>query len=808
MLDVPDQVTVDSDEDSTSYVRAEGHFLAHLRPGASRDVASEAFAGAGLIPERPPEYVEASRTTLEPGGFLWVEVSGAFSDADAESTLEGRDEVDQVLPVYFVEGQGPESAAAPMVESITVLPEGDPDELVRELAGMGLDHDAAASGLLAPFHVFALPDEATAGQAFVLLDQVRSTSGVAQAELDWLKLQTYTTIPNDPLYANQWNLDFIDLPAGRDLEDGSSSVWIAAIDSGFDLAHPDLNFTPNTGTNLTHFNADQALAGNPPPYNASSVGVFHGTAVAGIAGALTDNSIGVASVGGGCSIMPVRLGTVPTANRVAAGVNWAANTGAAVATMSLGTTRTAAATAAVTNAWTAGLVICAATGNSGGNTTSPPVNFPANHPNVIAVGASDQDDERKRPASSDGENWGSQFDANTDVVAPGVLIWTTDEQGARGYNIDGTPVRRKVGGVTVSYPTGDSAGDYASQFNGTSAATPHVAGLAGLLLSANPSMTNQRVRDVIESTCDKISPAVYTYAVTPGRPNGPWHQEVGYGRINVRSALFAAVVSSKMVCGHTPKNVTDGWHAVEFGSGFDAPPVVLTSIESFDGPNPAGTRVKGVTAAGFSLKVEEEQSADDEVDHVAEVVGYVAVDAGLVLDDLGNVVGEAATVSVSQENGSQWHPVSLRRHYCDPVVVMQVMTYKGTQPCHTRLRNVTDGSFEFQIEEWDYLDQAHVTETVGYLVVEGRRHRLSSGKQIETGRVEVNHAWTTVGFGLDHASSPVTLSRCQTYSGPQAVVTRERSLSSSSFEVRLQEEEANDDLHRVEQVGYIAVKQP
>jgi subtilisin family serine protease len=440
--------------------------------------------------------------------------------------------------VYFAAGGGPESAATPLFETINVLISGELSRVVEDLTSLGLVHQAAASELLAPLQVFTVPTApggSVADRALELLPRVEETTGVEAAEFDWLKLETYTAVPNDPLFGQQWDMTTIALPGGLDLESGANNVWIAIVDSDFDLGHPDLRFTPNVAPTLTHFNADQALAGNPPPYNAGSAGVFHGTCVAGIAAAAANNGIGVAGVAGGCPIMPVRLGAVPSANRVAAGINWAANNGARVASMSLGTTATMAATNAVSNAWGAGLVLCAATGNNGGDTTSPSVNFPANDANVIAVGASDTNDQRKRPASADGEIWGSQFGPEIDVVAPGVQIWTTDEQGASGFNNNNGGAINVAGANYAS--SGDAAGDYFSVFNGTSAATPHVAGLAGLLISINPGSTNQQVRYLIESSCDKVSPALYPYAFTAAHPNGSWHEEVGYGRVNVLRAL-------------------------------------------------------------------------------------------------------------------------------------------------------------------------------------------------------------------------------------------------------------------------------
>jgi hypothetical protein len=164
--------------------------------------------------------------------------------------------------------------------------------------------------------------------------------------------------------------------------------------------------------------------------------------------------------------------------------------------------------------------------------------YPARNPLVIACGGSDQSDNRKRPASPDGECWGANFGPGISVVAPAVLCTTTDIRGAAGYNANGGP----FAGPCVVYPTGgDVAGDYFFVFNGTSAATPHVAGFAALLASAYPTLTNFEIRAIIERTAEKVGAA--GYAEVPGFPNGTRTLQLGYGRINVFHGLdFADVM--------------------------------------------------------------------------------------------------------------------------------------------------------------------------------------------------------------------------------------------------------------------------
>jgi subtilisin family serine protease len=291
---------------------------------------------------------------------------------------------------------------------------------------------------------------------------------------------------------------------------GNPDVIVAVLDQGIELNHPDL-------PNISAQSFDTTTGISP-----SQVRGEHGTACAGIIGAAQNNSaLGVAGVAPGATLMSISNSLVLAPNvqqELANGLSWAWQNGAHVISNSWGHNALASSLIddAITDALTQGrgglgTVVVFAAGNANGS-----VMYPANsNPEILAVGAMSPCAERKNPSSCDGESWwGSCYGRELDVVAPGVLIPTTDLQGAFGYD----------------------SGDYTLNFNGTSSACPHVAGVAALVLSLNPLHTQQQVVECIERSAQKMGS--YSYQTTPGRPHGTWHQEMGYGLVDALASCL------------------------------------------------------------------------------------------------------------------------------------------------------------------------------------------------------------------------------------------------------------------------------
>jgi thermitase len=491
--------------------------------GAATDGRAALLDDLGLVTATLDEQRRPALAVNRTDGLWWVRrADGGPVDAGLLDRLEASELVEWAAPGYHAAGAEPASVfavnptrlylhqqALDGIGGVSALPAGlvpDPRptsrvpglvvlrvegrtaiDAVRELAGTLTDHPSGA------------------GSKALVLENIPFLSPTCGGS--GCRPPTTEFIPDDPRFGPQWGLKRMRVPRAWEVVRGSPSIVVAVLDEGVELGHPDLALYPQS------WNASTDLPDGSPTGN-------HGTACAGIVAARLGNGLGVAGVAGGVRVLAIATATWADVD-VAEGLYFAADNGARVVSMSFGVYPSWGVwnfdliRDALQYAQDRGLVLVAAAGNENGALAR----FPGSDARTLCVGGANRGDERKRVGDASGEPWwGASYGPDLDVVAPCLEIPTTDRLGGAGYSAD----------------------DYFDTFNGTSAATPHVAGLAALILSLRPTLDNVEVRRVIETTCDKISPALYAYANVATKPSGTWHQEVGYGRVDAERAVLAA----------------------------------------------------------------------------------------------------------------------------------------------------------------------------------------------------------------------------------------------------------------------------
>jgi serine protease len=371
-----------------------------------------------------------------------------------------------------------------------------------------------------------------------LIRELQATRGVEYAEKVILNKTSIT--PNDPTFSahltqinatNAWNIF-------NSTSFGTSTITCAIIDNAVDISHPDLAANVWVNPNEIAGNGidDDAngyiddvngfdVADNDNDPIPTNTAMRHGTHCAGIAGGVTDNGIGMASIGWNIKIIPVKCttdgGNINSIDNGFAGIIYAAKVGARIISCSWGGTGgpTAAIQAVIDYAWNKGCIVICAAGNDNNST----LHYPAALNNVYSVASLN---------SSDVKSSFSCFGTWVDIAAPGEGIISTTP--ANGY----------------------------MSLSGTSMATPLVAGLAALMLSKTPFMTQNDVLNCLSTTAANI----YTIAGNSSYVTG---NQLGAGRIEAFQAMNCAagfsntpVVSNfysliKNTCPNTPIVFTD-----------------------------------------------------------------------------------------------------------------------------------------------------------------------------------------------------------------------------------------------------------
>lgn len=345
------------------------------------------------------------------------------------------------------------------------------------------------------------------------------------------------TSVNDPLFSRQWHLRNTGQSGGTANEDvrapgawalvggGDPRVVIAIVDDGVSIDHPDLRANiwrnPDRSARDRHgrdfVNDRDRWNPNPKvfqaPYDETALNDIHGTPCAGVAAAVGDNRRGGAGVAYACTILPVKVFAASLApiDRLADGIRYATRH-ADVISCSWTSAVHPDVESAVRDATTLGrrrrgAPLFAATGNDGRGA----IGFPASHPAAFGVGASN---DRGRRARYSNHGRGLAFVApssDEDAGRPGIT--TTDVHlRSRGY----------------------AAGDYCDDFGGTSSATPLAAGVAALVLSANPALTWSEVGEIVKTTADRIGGAQAGY-------RRGYSTLYGHGRVNAEAAVQEAL---------------------------------------------------------------------------------------------------------------------------------------------------------------------------------------------------------------------------------------------------------------------------
>ncbi|MBO7047204.1 MAG: S8 family serine peptidase, partial [Prevotella sp.] len=336
----------------------------------------------------------------------------------------------------------------------------------------------------------AVPDSIAVEEYINILDNTN--------DFEYVEYDTYIKTcmsANDNYYYNQWGPLHIHAEDAWNITTGSPSVKVAVIDcDGFEYNHPDLNYGSDSYSNISVSDGINYVSPND-----STPEDKHGTMVAGIICAKTNNWTGIAGIAGGnnsagSKIIPY---CISKTSHVICAINDAVTKGVKVINMSIGCSEGFFINQAITDAYNNGVTLVC----SSGNDSSSQICYPASHTLTIAVGSIN---------SSDMRDPDSNYGNGLDLVAPGVGIWSTA-----------------------------TAHDNYYKFGyGTSFAAPHVSGVVALMLSVNSSLTPYKIRNILNSTASKIKPNIYLYN------SSGWNDTVGYGLIDAHKAVLNSLYIS------------------------------------------------------------------------------------------------------------------------------------------------------------------------------------------------------------------------------------------------------------------------
>ncbi|MDX1654927.1 MAG: S8 family serine peptidase, partial [Candidatus Competibacteraceae bacterium] len=623
---------------------------------------------------------------------------------------------------------------------------------------------------------------------------------------------------NDPYYPNAWHLGTVGVPQAWDRSTGSG-VSVAVLDTGVDASHPDLS--------------GQLLL---PGYNAVDQGSDtadlqgHGTLVAGVVVAATNNGLGVASVAHGARVRPVRVSNrsdgMAYISHIARGIVWAIDNGARVINISYDVPGSSAISDAARYAVAHNGVVVVAAGNSGTDLGY------ADDPYIIAVSATDPYDNKT--------SW-SSYGPYVDLSAPGAGIYTTVQGGGYGAS------------------------------RGTSFDSPLTAAVVALIMARDPDLTPEQIEQLLEQT-----------AVDQGSPG--FDSLYGWGRVDAAAALAALQPQIQLTVYTDLVTVHHDWARVML-PGLEGDPVVIAGVPTFHGTHPGVVRLQNIRSTATETYLELRFAEWDYKDywHVMEDIPLMVLPAGRYQGNDGSL-WEAGTFDL---NGNKsWQATDFIDSFPgQPELFLTVQTSHDQQTVAVRARDLTTQGFKAALFEQDAFVDGHGIERIGYLAIydprksgsltinggsypyllarESLKHVfspvLSHALKIEEERSldsETEHLMETLSVlavgdllfaqditsvGMDTAAlrriapeqsapmewgsipavgsdwvtvplvkgyaSPVVVARVGEQNDPAPGVVRIRNVTSDSFQVRFQEWDYLDDVHQPERIFYMVADQ-
>ncbi|MEM9444626.1 MAG: S8 family serine peptidase [Verrucomicrobiota bacterium] len=539
-----------------------------------------------------------------------------------------------------------------------------------------------------------------------------------------------TIPPNDPDYNDQWHHQKIQSEAAWGMTKGSDEVLVAVLDTGL----ADLRFDPHDFhvicdseefADRIHPNAANFLDYLSAPLDESDD--HHGTAMTSILAANANNKLYGAGIDWKCQIMPLKVmdnsGYVSN-SQAATAIEYALSYEADVILMGFANSEYSFfLSQAVGAAHAAGTVMVAPSGNIADNK----VFYPAKYPEVIAVGAVDNNDiiwydelndSGGEPVNVQGSNYGPALD----LVAPGALV----NSGFVGEDGEGYEM------VT-----------------GTSYAAAMVAGAAALFLSLDNTLTPEEIRSYLKDGADRV----------PGT-NGDPDNKYGAGRLNIYQSLKLRFPGYEFI------KVTDfdaesseDWKTFNYNQLYTNPIVVASPLTVND-QEPAHIRIRNVTPTGFQAKIEEWSNSafsPDRGQHFKETVFFMVMEKGLHY-----IGGRHWQAGSAQVNNQDWKKVTLDNAFAGAQTVLpQVVTttphVKNSNSNHAvvvRLKEIDGKHFKMLLQEAEVNQKGgvvHPDETVHFIAVQH-----DNGKSGSTNFISFETGWT---MAKDTEVAPVSFSK-------------------------------------------------